>query len=172
MENLIKRLLEYSNINVIGGEEANVVRDVENKDYIITISNNFGNASVDIKVVEKIRHNEVSIYGVEITDNEIVFRMTDSNILMSSYIWVKETNTSSSQPIMRAVNDDSKLVKEIQELREENKELTKKYNELVSMMENKFKSVEKSISDMRNRNNNNNQKRNENNIPRVDIKAK
>lgn len=172
MENLIKRLLEYSNINVVGGEEAIVVRDVENKDYIITIPNNFGNASVDIKVVEKIRHNEVSIYGVEITDNEIVFRMTDSNILMSSYIWVKETNTSSSQPIMRAVNDDSELVKEIQELREENKELTKKYNELVSMMENKFKSVEKSISDMRNRNNNNNQKRNENNIPRVDIKAK
>lgn len=171
MENLIKRLLEYSNINVVRGESAVVIRDVENKDYLVTIPNNFANTNIVIKVVEKIKYNEVSVYGVEITNNQISFRISDSNILMSSYIWVKETTSTMNDN--SKITHDNELIKEVQQLREENNELTKKYNELVMTIENKFNSVEKSISDMRNRNNtNNNQKRNDNNIPRVDIKTK
>lgn len=164
MENLIKRLLEYCDVNVIGGEEAKVVRDVEKKDYIVTVPNKFG-INIGIKLVDKIRYTEVSIYAVKVTKDEISFRVSDSNALMSSYIWVKEATTSGSQ-------NNGEIVKEVQQLREENIELAKKYNKLAGMIENKFKSIENTISDMKNRNHNNNQKRHESNIPRVDIKSK
>lgn len=173
MQNIIQRLLKYNNVEIIEGGVANIVRDIDNKDYVVTIPNKFNNLNVEIMVVEKIKYNEVSIYDIDVTEHEIKFRVSDSNIIMSSLIWVKE-NVVGNIPIVRStVEDNSALLKEIEDLREENRLLSTKYDELVSKMEERFKSVEKSVSDMRNRNNNhNNQKRNDTNIPRVDIKTK
>lgn len=172
MENIIERILKYNNVEIIGGETAVVIRDIEAKDYVVVIPNKFNNVNIDIMVVEKLKYTEVSIHDIQISNSEIRFRLSDSNILMSSFIWVKENSVNNSPAIRNSNNEvNESLLKEIEELREENKTLTTKYDQLVSKMEERFKSIEKSVYDIRNRNNN--QKRNDNNnIPRVDIKTK
>ena len=163
---MFKLLLKYSQVDIIEGGEANVIRDSENKDYVVIISNRNKLLNINVIVVDKISYEEVSIYDVLVNKNQIGFRVTDSNVIMNSYILIKEI-TDSQKSITQQVNDT--CADDIVQLKSDFKQLTEKFNELSDMIKDKLYTMEMNISSIKK----NNPKKNENNnIPRVDIKPK
>ena len=166
MQKMFKLLLKYSQVDIIEGGEANVIRDSENKDYVVIIPNRSKLLNLNVIVVDKINYEEVSIYDVMVNKNQIGFRVTDSNVIMNSYILIKEI-TDSQKSITQQVNDT--CADDIVQLKSDFKQLTEKFNELSDMIKDKLYTMEMNISSIKK----NNPKKNENNnIPRVDIKPK